>query len=648
MEESNQHNEELEDLLTRRLLKNIEDEDRPNTTEEKTDTPAGREVEVLPKETDQNSVQEQAIEPAPDSHGEVVESEPQAAVPVGRSFAKVEKSLISLGFFTPSSRRIKDQKVKRISFTKTIDGKKVEATAEFHPSAMLGLPITADQDKFLALHDIITNRLQATGKISNPIRFTSAELLRLLNKRVRTGKNYKDIYEWLDVMTATTIFSNGVVYEAGKQRFAKDRFHVFDRAITVGKELPDGTIADANYVWLSDWQLENINRNFLLPIDLLTYRELKNHIAKALVPLLQIWLFASQRTGSFEKRYDELCEMLSLKVYKAASLITRQLKPSLDELVKYEYLEKWRIEKTADSKAYKVIFFHGQKFHRDRRRRIEQKAQLEQSVVVAESEPDLPEPGKLDLTDAGTPATVAKKPAPAVAPKPVTNQPAETRPTTPVQAGGGEESGSPLDLIDQLSARGIMPSVAMKLLARIPAEQHETVFEYIEYWDSIPTQKRGTGLLYNLIEKNEPLPSSFESRRIREKKRTDEERAELLRIIKESLKADYEAYRHRTVDQFIATQLSIPEFERRVAVRSRELSSQQTLDLDSIWNRPEIRERQAQHEVRSQIENEINFLPFEEFRLRELPRILAELKLQPADLGITSPANQDIPETGTV
>ena len=50
----------------------------------------------------------------------------------------------------------------------------------------------------------------------------------------------------------------------------------------------------------------------------------------------------------------------------------------------------------------------------------------------------------------------------------------------------------------------------------------------------------------------------------------------------------------------------------------------------------------------SQIENEINFLPFEEFRLRELPRILAELKLQPADLGITSPANQDIPETGTV
>ena len=54
-------------------------------------------------------------------------------------------------------------------------------------------------------------------------------------------------------------------------------------------------LADANYIWLSEWQLENINQNFLLPIDLETYRKLKNHIAKALAPLIQIWLYASQK-----------------------------------------------------------------------------------------------------------------------------------------------------------------------------------------------------------------------------------------------------------------------------------------------------------------------------------------------------------------
>jgi hypothetical protein len=60
---------------------------------------------------------------------------------------------------------------------------------------------------------------------------------------------------------------------AGKKRFGRDRFHVFSRAVSVGKELPNGTIADANYVWLSDWQLENINQSYLLPIDVETYRK---------------------------------------------------------------------------------------------------------------------------------------------------------------------------------------------------------------------------------------------------------------------------------------------------------------------------------------------------------------------------------------
>src|ERR1041385_4948803 len=196
----------LQDIIGRRLITQAAAaEDLDVKQDSEGPAPLEREGEVIAPES--------AVEPARDA---------SVVIDPNGQFAKVEKSLISLGFFTPSSRRIKDQKVKRISFTSVIDGKRVDASAEFHPSAMLGLPITADQDKYLALHDIITNLLQTHGKITNPIRFTSADLLRLLNKRVRTGKNYKDIYEWLDVMTATTIFSKGVVYEAGKERFATD------------------------------------------------------------------------------------------------------------------------------------------------------------------------------------------------------------------------------------------------------------------------------------------------------------------------------------------------------------------------------------------------------------------------------------------
>jgi hypothetical protein len=38
--------------------------------------------------------------------------------------------------------------------------------------------------------------------------------------------------------------------------------------VSVWKELSDGRVADKNYVWFSEWQLQNINSNHLLPIDL--------------------------------------------------------------------------------------------------------------------------------------------------------------------------------------------------------------------------------------------------------------------------------------------------------------------------------------------------------------------------------------------
>jgi hypothetical protein len=289
-------------------------------------------------------------------------------------FIKIEKNLISLGFFTPSSKRIKDEKSKTITFTKIIDGKRIEAKATIVPAAIYGLPVTADQDKYLALQKIINDVRQERGEVTNPVTFTSAELLKLL-EQADAGKNYQDISEWLDLMSNTGIISEGVVYLAGKKVWAKDRFRVFDRAVSFGRELEPGKMAEKNYVWLSEWQLENINNNYLLPVDFDAYKQLKNHITKALVPLLQIWLFASREEGYFEKRYDEICQLLRIRQYHYLSEIKRNFAPSLDELVEHQYLESWQIEKTSDKKDYKVVFRHGEKFHQDRKKRLGQKAQ---------------------------------------------------------------------------------------------------------------------------------------------------------------------------------------------------------------------------------------------------------------------------------
>ena len=135
------------------------------------------------------------------------------------------------------------------------------------------------------------------------------------------GNNYQDIHDWLQRMTLTGISSKGVVYLAKRKAWASDTFHVFDRVVALGMQMPDGTVADRNYVWLSDWQLENINGNYLLPVDFDAYRKLRNHIAKVLVPLLQLWLYASRAEGRFEKKYGDLCEILNITCHKHTSLI---------------------------------------------------------------------------------------------------------------------------------------------------------------------------------------------------------------------------------------------------------------------------------------------------------------------------------------
>jgi hypothetical protein len=278
-------------------------------------------------------------------------------------FIKIEKNLASLGFFTPSSKRIKGVKKKTITFAKQVDGKKVEARADILPSAEYGLPITADQDKFLALQKIITDLRKRDGEVRNPVGFSSAELLRILGKRVTAGKNYDDITEWLKRMTLTGISSEGTVYFAGRKIWAKDTFHVFERSVSFGTQMPDGKVAERNYVWLSEWQLENINNNYLMPVDLDIYRRLKNHIAKTIVPLLQIWLSATREAGFFVKTYDDLCQILNISRYRHLSKILEKLSPSLNELKTCGYLSEWKIEKIAgDENGYKVIFYHGDKF----------------------------------------------------------------------------------------------------------------------------------------------------------------------------------------------------------------------------------------------------------------------------------------------
>lgn len=284
-------------------------------------------------------------------------------------FVRMEKNIAAFGFFTPTSKRTKGTPPKIIQFSQLIDGNRAEAKVTIAGNTLYGMPTTADQDKYLAFQKIIERIKRENGKIENPIAFTSAELLQLLGHS-DGGANFREVEEWCDVMASTYIKSEGAMWIAGKKKFASDSFVIFQRVRRTGQELDDGTTADKNYVWLSDWYLENLNAHYLLPIDFETYKQLKNNIAKALIPLLQVWLYASREQGFFEKRYDEVCQILHIAQYSYPSKIKEKLSPSFNELIKQDYLSGWDVVETAAGDGYKIIFWHGKKFYDDRNKRL--------------------------------------------------------------------------------------------------------------------------------------------------------------------------------------------------------------------------------------------------------------------------------------
>src|SRR5438105_13724932 len=84
---------------------------------------------------------------------------PAEALP-STEFVKVEKNLATLGFFTPSSKRLRNAQEKSFTITTVVDGRRLEMKGTIIPSAKYGLPITADQDKWIALCNILTDVLQ--------------------------------------------------------------------------------------------------------------------------------------------------------------------------------------------------------------------------------------------------------------------------------------------------------------------------------------------------------------------------------------------------------------------------------------------------------------------------------------------------------
>lgn len=270
---------------------------------------------------------------------------------------RVEKSLHSLGFFASTPNRDNSRTI--VQVFRRPDGQRIQAKAVIEGIPSLGLPTTADRDKYMAFMKIALDQREAQGELTNPVCFTGADMIKLLRLR-KGGFHYDEINDWCKRMVATTIMSESSIFLADRRQYATDTFHVFDRVILVGEELKDGTRSEYYQVSLSQWQLTNLNQGYLLPLDFNAYLQLRRDIAKALFGHLSVWFYAS-RGQSVGKKYADLCQLLNIRAYPHLSKARSVLEPSLQELTEIGYLSSWELVRTSGGSDFKLTLSPGKR-----------------------------------------------------------------------------------------------------------------------------------------------------------------------------------------------------------------------------------------------------------------------------------------------
>lgn len=478
-----------------------------------------------------------------------------------REVVRVEKNLNTIGFFTPSSKKLVGVSSKKVKIqVRSSTGQRVEANATIFPSAEFGLPTTADQDKYFAFQKLIQRLRGPDGIISNPVRFTSSSMLEVLGM-TQGGKNYLEISIWLRRMTFTGIESEGVVFLAGKKKYARDMFHVFQRSVAVGEVMDDGAVAQENYVWLSEWQLENLNNRHTLPINYDVYKTLQLHIAKALLPLLQLWFYASREKYT-EKRYTQLCSLLGIQRYQAVSRIRQQIGPSLDELSRQQFLSNWEIVETADQSDHKLRLWAGNTFVSS--------ADLRHSA----------QPKRLFATDQN-------------------------------------------EVVKALLDRGVREDKARNLLLNLIPDQQ--VMDQIEWADAEIGRKATTsgaiqnpaGFLVYVLQANHPVPATFMTTRRRQliveaREQVEKERAidAQREIERYECKERYEAFLAQNTDAYIAEHMPGDLLQRRLAAMKKKAMQLNTLTKG--WP-AQVIDEYAMRLLREELAMDLDPPSFEEF-----------------------------------
>jgi Replication initiator protein A len=384
---------------------------------------------------------------------------------------RAEVNFLTLPFFslsrTDAQRRMKAE----YHATTNRGNEKLDIYWKVSANPEYGYPRPFDRHVHKAIEQIISNLRRP---IQNPVPIGSLYHIAQILKLKKSGKLYNEIKGAIQRIVATTVESKRTFYDKGRKRWLETTFHLYDRMVFVGEELPNGEIADTNYLFLGSWYLDNINARYVKPLDYTYYRSLKDGIASRLYELLGVKFYAGH--PFIQYKYSTLCQLLPTTRYGYFSAAKRKLEAAHEELIRTGFLAKVEWDDTLrEAHDWYVTYYPG--------------TRAKEEIKQFRKQGTLPPPDDLQL-----------------------EQP--TTATIPQQAD--EDNAVDSDVVVALQKFGISKKQAVKLAKEHPHEYILGKLELVQWFRDTKSPlvaKNPAGFARKAIEDDYPTPSQYKSKK---------------------------------------------------------------------------------------------------------------------------------------
>lgn len=422
------------------------------------------------------------------------------------NFIKTEANLAGLPFFALSRQDTGEKKEIIYAMKVERDGRKLDILWKVSPNVTYGCPGPFDRKVHKAIEYIIN---EWGMPIENPIPFSIYQIIKILRLN-SSGRMRQRVKQSLLRIFSTSVTSEGTFYSKTKEQYISDNFHIYDRVVFKEQNLPNGEVADTNYLFLNQWYLDSINAFYVRPIDFSYLQQLQSDIAGRLYELLSLKFYGVilNRRSYWKVEYKELCSLLPITAQKYLSLAKRSITPAHEELIKTQFLSKvvWN---TKDKNHWYILYYPGKKAREETKPRVTQgelQLQLpeEKSIPPNEvnSESKVINTGERFSTDQGN-----------------------LSPTLPDLTIETQE------LFSLLRDRRISEKSALDIVRKYPYRIREKIeiFDWLVGTKSSLIKKNPAGYLRRSIEEDWQPPPGFVSKGERERKAREKEKASLLK-----------------------------------------------------------------------------------------------------------------------